>query len=107
MYDTINGIGPGFDGFLPVPNFLPLYLADVLTIAQVTLYNPFLNSVDAGDYYCNYITGDTAAQDGADSYASSPVFSLTINLRFRNKACKAGVHWSYPILIPSAAKIMF
>ena len=107
VYDTVNGIGPGFDGFLPVPNFLPLNIVGVLTVAQVTLYNPFVNLGDAGDYYCNYITGASVAQNGVDSYASSPVFSLTVNSLHRSKASRNAINWNYPILISSASKILF
>ena len=107
IYDTINGLHQGFDSFIVAPTFLPQYVAGVLTSAQVTMFNAFLDPGDQGDYYCNFITGNGLAQSDTDTWASSPVFSLTLNLARFNKAGRTVNAWKakYPILIASAAKI--
>ena len=108
VYDTINGIGEGYDNFVMVPMFIPQYVPDVLTSAQVTMFNMHVNPGDEGGYYCNFITGSGLNQGTNDSKASSSVFNLLINTLTSNKSGRTANNWKtkYPILIASAVKIL-
>lgn len=108
LYDSVNGHRANYDHLIVTTSFTIPIGTTFPVNAYLYMSIPAVSKSDTGTYYCNYISGGTAAR--AISFSSSGSFTLTVTTKSDSSAkslCSKTPALQYSLVLIAASKVLF